>query len=861
MPRKPLCQSIAVVLCAAALGLSSQGWAQSEAEDSETDQTEEPEDWREGNDYDTIVVTGSASGTVTKFESSIAISNFNETDIRESAPLTITDLYAEVPGFYVETSGGESAANVFVRGIPAPGQFRFTKLQVDGLPTIEESGIPFLPPESYIKLDETISRVEAVRGGTSTIFASNAAGGIVNHITKKGGDFNEGYIGLEYGDFGRRRVDGFFAGPLNDRLSVAVGGFFRTDDGVRDPGFTANEGGQLRSNFTYRLDEGELNVSAHYVNDRNIFYLPIPLGLDGDNDLTGIPGFDANEDTLTSDDVRRARLVLPGGVREKDLTDGINTEAFSLGFSIDREIGDWHLSNKSRYVDGDTIFNAIFSITPPEDANDFIARQLDRARDAFVGTESVALRFLGEGPGSESTFGFAGPGSAGNNGNGLVIESGWWNVETAVENFQNDLQLTTDFDAGGWHTLTLGGYFSFANYASEWNFNNILQEVDGSPRGLDVFAVDDAGEVIGALTQNSFTSFGDFYRNYDADVRTLAIYATDEWDITDRLRMDFGARYEELRIEGDAERLGTFDLSDSNPLIGPDGLPTLADDSVTFGAGIFDPFKETYDEFAWAVGVNYIFTDSIAAYARANDAFRTPDPNDLAANPSAAGSLPVNDIFQAELGLKLNSEYVRAFINGFFSDFQDQIFSDPVQDEDGNVIESQVLLESETIGVEAEIDLGPFYGFGANINLTLQDPEIEGFSVVGDNDFGVVGDDFVGNEVQRIAGTILRVQPRYDFFYNDIAGAVFLKIFHVDDRFANNGNTIILPSYTTVGVGLTLDWNNYELTVAGDNLTNTIGVTEGNPRTDAFATGGSSIATFARPIVGRNFRVKLGYRF
>jgi len=244
------------------------------AEEAETGQSQvEPQpdaDEREEK-FDRIIVTGSASGAVTEFESSIAITSFDEQDIRESAPLTNTDLYAEVPGFYAETSGGESAANIFARGIPAPGQFRFTKLQIDGLPTIEESGIPFLPPESYIKIDETVRSVEAIRGGTATIFASNAAGGIINHISKKGDSFNQGYLGLEYGDFGRLRYDGFASGPISDRLTFALGGFYRTDDGIRDPGFTANEGGQIRGNFTYELDHGEINVYGHYLDDENIF--------------------------------------------------------------------------------------------------------------------------------------------------------------------------------------------------------------------------------------------------------------------------------------------------------------------------------------------------------------------------------------------------------------------------------------------------------------------------------------------------------------------------------------------------------------------------------------------------------------
>jgi outer membrane receptor protein involved in Fe transport len=430
-----------------------------------------------------------------------------------------------------------------------------------------------------------------------------------------------------------------------------------------------------------------------------------------------------------------------------------------------------------------------------------------------------------------------------------------------VRNFQNDFQLSRDFVASGEHTLTLGGYASFANYRSVWNFNDNLLEVDGSPSGLDIFAVDDDTDtVVGAVTQNSFTRFGSFYRDYDADTRTLAIYANDEWQVTDRLRLDGGIRFESLRIEGVAERLETFDLSNQNDAGGLNGLETLADDAVTAGSGTFDPFSETYDEFAWAIGGNYTLTDQIAFYARANDAFRTPDPNDLAGNPAGAGDLPVNEIFQAEGGVKYDSPYLRAFVTGFFSDFTDQVFSDPVLDENGNTIEAQTLLESETIGLEAEVDVGPFMGFSVNSKITLQEPEIKGFQIVG-ADANPAGSDFIGNEIQRIAGRILIVEPRYDFSTPQFDGSVFLNIYNVDDRFANNGNSVILPSYTTLAVGATLDWNGFELTFTGDNLTNEIGVTEGNPRTDFFASGDSSIATFARPIVGRNFRVKLGKRF
>jgi outer membrane receptor protein involved in Fe transport len=430
----------------------------------------------------------------------------------------------------------------------------------------------------------------------------------------------------------------------------------------------------------------------------------------------------------------------------------------------------------------------------------------------------------------------------------------------------NDFRLTRDFEAYGEHAFTLGAYGSFANYQSFWNFNNILQEVDGSPRGLEVYAVDDDGidgaEIVGAVTQNSFTRYGDFYRNYDADVRILALYLVDEWQVTDALRVDGGIRFENLRINGAAESLETFDLSDENPLISTGELATLADDAVTFGSGRFDPFERTYDNISWTLGANYTFNDYVAVYGRINDAFRTPDPNDLAANPGAAADIPVNDIFQAEAGVKVDTEYARAFVTGFYSEFTDALFSDPVLDESGNTIEAQTLLESETLGVEAELDVGPFAGFRVNLKGTVQSPEIVGFDFIGAPNLGAgTGAEFDGNEIQRIANEFFVIQPSYEVIGDTWDGLAYLQIFTVGDRFANNTNTVLLPSYTTLSAGLLVNYKGLEFTLVGDNLTNEIGVTEGNPRSDFVQAGDIQTATFARPILGRNFRVKVGYRF
>ncbi|GER04088.1 TonB-dependent receptor [Iodidimonas nitroreducens] len=820
-----------------------------------------------------IVVTGrlSLGSEVTQFSSSASITTFDEEGLRESGPLTLADVYSEVPGVWAESSGGQSASNVFVRGIPAPGQFLFTKINVDGLPVFEEHGIGFLTPDGLYRLDENTRRVEAVRGGSSAVFASNAPGGIFNHITKKGTEEFEGIIKGEYGDFNHFRADAFISGPIAEGTTYTLGGFYRASDGVRDPGFRGDEGGHIRGSITQQLNKGEVTFYADYINDRNLFLLPIPLGLDEDGDLTSIPGLDANEDTLVSDDQRLATLLQPGGNRETfDLTDGIHNEAITVGSDFQYDLGAWKLANKTRFMDGETNFISAIPFSISEAAS-FIDGQLARAQAAFEGTERLALRFQGDGVGANSTFDFAQNGAGGNNGNGLLALSGFFGVKSDFDNFQNDLQVGRSVDFLGEHFLTFGFYASLYNIDQTQQVATFLQEVDGSPRNLDLFAVNGAGDVIGAVTQNSFIQFGNGFENYSGDGEVFAIYAADEWQATQRLRIDLGFRFESQVLEGQVETPGVFDESENNPLIPANGLETLADDNILFGTGAFSSFREKYEEFSYSIGANYEIDDWIATYARVSDGFRTPTLDDLAVAELGEGGtedLLVNDIFQVEGGFKIDLPYLQAFFTAFFSDFSDQVFTEPVLDNQGNLINTTIVQSAETKGIEAEALVGPFYGFSLKLKGTFQDADLTAFDVnstgagIDLTDTSFAGLD--GNRVPRIPRVMVSVRPKYAFSFDQADGSLFLDVNHTGKRFQDFSNNIILPSFTTVGAGMTLNFlKNFEFTLIADNLTNSIGLTEGNPRTDLLAgpAADSSIATFGRPIVGRNFRFSLAYRF
>ena len=76
----------------------------------------------------------------------------------------------------------------------------------------------------------------------------------------------------------------------------------------------------------------------------------------------------------------------------------------------------------------------------------------------------------------------------------------------------------------------------------------------------------------------------------------------------------------------------------------------------------------------------------------------------------------------------------------------------------------------------------------------------------------------------------------------------------VGRRYVDLFNLTALPAYQTVSASASVSYGNWRFQVAGDNLTNAKGLTEGNPRTDQLAGQGASDAIYGRPVFGRNFR-------
>ena len=779
---------------------------------------------------DEIIVTGTRTG-VRKFETSYAITTIDPMAIAQKAPLGIADLIASTPGIYVESSGGEVGNNVYSRGLPADN-YRYLPLLEDGLPVWEEGAGAFTNADEFFRVDGTVDSLQIVRGGSASITASNAPGGVVNVLTKRPTRTLKGMVKAEAGDWDHYRLDANVSGPLTDRLSFAIGGFYREDNGLRNPGFTGNQGGQFRVGLQYDFaDTGSLFVSYRKLDDKNIFYTAIPLA----SPSQGLPGLDAGTGTLVNTDF--ARLTVPDGNgvfgKRVDLTQGIHTDTDTFTAILNKPLGDgWEVNNRTRYTTGFVDFNGLFSSgvgTSQQFLNDAFNRILAARPDTVRAVYRNAL--TGETVAASAL------------GNQLALTQSIFNTVVDVENVINDLSVTKKLDTGiGRHTLTGGYYFSQFHQTQNWNWNDIVVEAINRPRYFDVVGLNAAGQQTVALTKNGLLNLHSNLQRFRDDVTINAFYLTDAWQVTDALRIDLGARYHHVAKQGTIAQTTRANLGDAT---------TLADDNVLVFTGTDTPYRLRTGQWAFSAGANYEFDKRVAAFARYSRSFRvTPE------FVQWFGGVPVeNRIDLVEGGVKYSTRPFSAFVTLFYNKFPNIAFQTIVAGPNGQAQTINQTAAAESKGIEVELSLRPADVFELAASGNYQ--KINYTSFAGQDANGAF--DFSGNQIVRQPQVQFSIRPTLHLLDDRVN--VFGEAAYTGKRYVDVANAIVLPNYTEVRLGA--NWkisDALQAQVVATNLFNEVGLTEGNPRAGSII-GVQETAFQGRPIFGRRVRASLTFTF
>ncbi len=128
-----------------------------------------------------IVITATRTETAVK-ELAMSFTVIPEEILKSRGKEMVFDFLKTVPGLDVSRSGGPGGtATILIRGAKS----EHTLILIDGM----ETNDPISPSKTYNfahLTTDNIERIEIVRGPQSTIYGSEAIGGIINIITKKG---------------------------------------------------------------------------------------------------------------------------------------------------------------------------------------------------------------------------------------------------------------------------------------------------------------------------------------------------------------------------------------------------------------------------------------------------------------------------------------------------------------------------------------------------------------------------------------------------------------------------------------------------------------------------------------------------
>ncbi|MES3023616.1 MAG: TonB-dependent receptor [Pseudomonadota bacterium] len=783
----------------------------------------------------TIVVTGTASGKgVRKIDSSFSITTANEAQIREAAPSSTADLLKIVPGLFAETTGGASGANIQIRGFPSGGDAPFVTIQMNGSPLFPPPTLSFLENSSLFRLDDSVERVEVLRGGPSPIYSNGQPGATMNFILKKGSEVNEGSLRATVGNGSMRRVDGFFGGKIADGWYGTVSGFYRTSKGIKHTEFAADKGGQIGGSITRKLDGGELTVYGRLTDDKNAFFTPVPLHTpDNGRTVQAFKGFDPLTGALAGNETRDIRVDLGNGkVMQRDLADGRGIKVNVFGADYEQKVGGWNISNKFNHLGGDANTLAIFTGAAPTTMAAQMSAFISSANTAGNGVQAAA----GGVPATSGTATYVNGGGT-VDPNQQVLGAGSWVVDKKISSTTDEFRISRELIPN--HTVTAGAYFADYSSKDTWYLGNVaLMTATPNARLIDVKLNN------GALMTNRGQYQGAFFAvSGDYDGNNRALFLADEWKISERVKVDAGVRRERQKVVAAVEAGPAGIDTDNNKL-------TVYNNTNQVLTGVKKPIKQSDSASAYTIGGNLKISNDFGIFARMNSGYAMPNFDTMRDQIGTGRPAVVVKIKQYEIGLKTVAPSYSAYLTIFHNNFTGLQFSQFL----ANGTQTNDIGGSSANGVEFEAAVRPVRNLQIALTGNWQDGKYEGFE-------GVNNRANNGNIVQRQPKLQFRLTPSYKIPTGWGSVKLYSTYTHVGERFADIQNTQRLPKYHTLDAGiLALVGDKLEFRLSGTNLSNQLGITEGN--VSVIGAGTNAAGDFmGRPIFGRTLEASMMYRF
>lgn len=770
---------------------------------------------------DQVIVTG-VTNPKSRIESSVSITTMRPKVIEQSAPRTTAEIFRTIPGIRSESSGGEGNSNIAVRGVPvSSGGSKYVQIQEDGLPVLLFGDMSFATADIFTRYDSNISRIEAIRGGSASTLSSNSPGAIINLISKTGkteGGSMRTSFGLDYSNF---RTDFDYGAPISKGLYFHMGGFYRVGEGIRDAGYTANNGGQFKFNITKEFEKGYVRLYTKFLNDRAIAYLPNPIkvtGTNADPTFENVPNFDANSQTLHTPYLsQNVGLGENGELRRSNVSDGMNPISTSVGMEASFDLGDgFKIKNNGRFSSNKGGFNSPFPASVST-ASDFLT-------GGFATDNGYNSLVYANGDGAVDAGSLIAP---------VVLFDTQLNN---FNNFMNDIRLTKSFDK---LDVTVGYFKGIQNVSMSWLWNSYLLEASGEDARL-IDALDAGGNT---LSVNGLVGYGAAFfgnccqRSYDTRYNTSAPYLALAFEANEKLNFDASIRFDKGQVDGSFAGPSTS-VNDINN----DGVISQPEQTVqSIDLANATTVNYDYDYVSFSFGANYMLKDNEALFARYSRGGSAKADRILFAGLDYTDSDKINAldfINQGEIGYKRGFEKGSLYATLFFA---------KTIEEGGFEATSNSIIENDykSIGIEIEGSYRFNDDFDVRGGLTFTDAEIDS----GDN---------AGNTPRRQPDFIYNLIPTYNFGKTN-QNSFGLSFIGQSKAYAQDSNELVLPGFVIVNsfinIGITEKLN---ANLSANNLFDSLGITESE---EGSIVGGQTNYLRVRPVPGRSISLGLNYSF
>ncbi len=788
----------------------------------------------------------------------------------------ISSLIEEVPGVFIDGSLGEVYTRVYTRGISASAEddigWFYQSLQEDGLP-MTAIQYNYFTPDFFQRSDLLTQRMEALRGGKAGILFQNAPGGAFNFISGSATSGQHG-IKMTYGQVGDQnpyyRVDGLVSIPIDDDWGLALSGFYRHDEGHRNVDYPWNRGGQLKAKLQHNFSKGVFSTTVKYLND----HVNRHTGLSATNwqNPTAAFGQNFNYTALMLPEFN-SNIPGPAGYDFK-ASNGIHVKDIAIQPKLNVGFSGWNLDVNSKYSYKDTDWNTSFA-NQPLGLESFLPYFLSGGQFPF-GLVSFQDINTGEllatvnNAGALSAFEGLPPSFEyveGSLPNDALMGIAPWRKKDKLHEVMGQIGLSK---AVGKHDINVGAFLSYSDLTYATNASYAFATFEPEPRLLQATLSDFEGNTVALSDRNGLSNLGGlFFESGSFDVNQLALYANDNVQITDKLSLDVGLRYEHINHQGLLDvpaPIEQFGGLDGNPM-------TDYDNGQQAPSGLQESLDFTYDYLSFSGALGYSLSEKQEIFIRYTQSNKAPELNTYIQNFSGlpiTESGQVQGINQLEASYRISNSSIGASITAFSSALTNVAVSDFLFDQQTNeIFYSPVQLNNtRTTGLELEWSLLLSDRLIIRGNQTFQRSDASTLTVYNANGSADTIDDtvldFSGNEQAHTPKVMSRVSAELSI--HPITATAAWQ--HMGTRFGNAENSFTLSAYNTFNIQLNSKiGKRMSLGIEGKNIFNSAGLmnffgpnefgSSANAATEEFIQNNPEASFVVFPILPRSYFVTL----